>query len=47
MASLEKTEVKLANSGRRVCLGLAFSAAAASLVAMVTLVIFSSKGEPL
>ena len=28
MASLEKTEVKLENSGGRVCLGFAFSVAA-------------------
>ena len=47
VASLEKTKVKLANSGGRVCLGFAFSAAVASSVAVVILVIFSSRGEPL
>ena len=47
MASFEKTEAKLVNSGERVCLGFTFSTAAASSVAVVILVIFSSRGEPL
>ena len=47
MASFEKTEGKSANSGGRVCLGFAFSAAAVSSVAVVILVIFSSRGKPL
>ena len=47
MASLEKTEVKLANSEGRVGLGFAFSAAMASSVAVVILAIFFSSGDPL
>ena len=47
MASFEKTKANLANSGGRVCLSFAFSAVAASLVAVVILVIFSFKGDPL
>ena len=47
VASLEKTEVKSVNSGGRVCLGFAFSTAAASSVAVVILVIFFSREEPL
>ena len=47
MASFKKTEAKLANLGGRVCLGFAFSAATVSLVVVVILVIFSSRGEPL
>ena len=47
MASLEMTEVKLVNSGGRVCLEFAFSAAIASSVVVVILVIFSSRGDPL
>ena len=47
VASLKKTEAKSVNSRGRICLGFAFSAAAASLVAVVILAIFPSKGDPL
>ena len=47
MASLEKTEVKLENSGGRVCLGFAFSMAAVSSVMVVILAIFSSRDDSL
>ena len=47
MVSLEKTEAKLVNSRGRVCLGFAFSVVVASSVAVVILVIFSSRGKPL
>ena len=47
MASFEKTEAKSVNLGGRVCLGFAFSAAAVSSVAVVILVIFSSRGDSL
>ena len=46
-ASLEKTDMKLVNSGGRVCLGFAFSVAVVSSVAVVILAIFSSRGDPL
>ena len=47
VASLKKTEARSANSGERVCLGFAFLAVAVSSVAVVILIIFSSRGDPL